>query len=251
MLATQLVLTSLRQVVLVTLSLGCTGAPDNAHPIASSDTAAIDSDTDSVDTDSPCPSGMVLIETFCIDRYEAAISEHSPYEVPTTGSAISEEGIVPQAYISGTVAAAVCEAAGKRLCTSDEWLRACAGPSDTIYPYGDDYDAKACNDSRSSHPIIDYFGEDPNRWSYSSMNDPGINQQPDTVDPTGANPDCVSAEGIYDLHGNLHEWVADPEGIFRGGFYADASINGEGCTYRTTAHSFDYHDYSTGFRCCF
>jgi hypothetical protein len=26
--------------------------------------------------------------------------------------------------------------------------------------------------------------------------------------------------------------------------------NGEGCTYATSAHAFDYHDYSTGFRCC-
>ena len=34
------------------------------------------------------------------------------------------------------------------------------------------------------------------------------------------------------------------------GFYVDATLNGPGCTYRTTAHSFEYHDYSTGFRCC-
>jgi sulfatase modifying factor 1 len=82
------------------------------------------------------------------------------------------------------------------------------------------------------------------------MNDPGINQQPDTVDPAGANPECVTAEGIFDMHGNLHEWIADPDGTFKGGFYADGSINGPGCTYATTAHAFDYHDYSTGFRCC-
>jgi hypothetical protein len=30
----------------------------------------------------------------------------------------------------------------------------------------------------------------------------------------------------------------------------DTQINGEGCAYATTAHGFDYHDYSTGFRCC-
>ena len=34
------------------------------------------------------------------------------------------------------------------------------------------------------------------------------------------------------------------------GFYADAKLNGPGCTYATTAHEFTYHDYSTGFRCC-
>ena len=55
---------------------------------------------------------------------------------------------------------------------------------------------------------------------------------------------------VVDLHGNLHEWISDPDGTFKGGFYADASINGSGCSYTTTAHSMSYHDYSTGFRCC-
>ena len=50
--------------------------------------------------------------------------------------------------------------------------------------------------------------------------------------------------------GNLHEWIEDPRGTFRGGFYLDTRHNGEGCTYATTAHSVKYHDYSTGFRCC-
>jgi formylglycine-generating enzyme required for sulfatase activity len=82
------------------------------------------------------------------------------------------------------------------------------------------------------------------------MNDPGINQQPGTLARSGEFSECVSADGAYDLHGNLHEWVADADGTFRGGFYADAAINGEGCSYTTTAHSRSYHDYSTGFRCC-
>ena len=52
------------------------------------------------------------------------------------------------------------------------------------------------------------------------------------------------------MMGNLHEWTADPAGTFRGGFYADTRVNGDGCGYRTTAHSAGYSDYSTGFRCC-
>ena len=55
---------------------------------------------------------------------------------------------------------------------------------------------------------------------------------------------------LFDLHGNLHEWVVDADGTFRGGFYVDVLINGPGCTYATTAHTSTYHDYSTGFRCC-
>jgi formylglycine-generating enzyme required for sulfatase activity len=61
---------------------------------------------------------------------------------------------------------------------------------------------------------------------------------------------CQTPEGVFDMMGNLHEWVWDQAGTFRGGYYVDTSRNGEGCEYRTTAHDFEYWDYSTGFRCC-
>jgi len=60
----------------------------------------------------------------------------------------------------------------------------------------------------------------------------------------------VSADGVFDLAGNLDEWTADPSGTFRGGDYVDDTLNGNGCAYTTTAHDASYHDYSTGFRCC-
>ena len=50
--------------------------------------------------------------------------------------------------------------------------------------------------------------------------------------------------------GNVHEWTAAASGTFRGGFYADTVVNGNGCLYRTTAHNDQHWDYSTGFRCC-
>lgn len=194
---------------------------------------------------------MALAGDVCVDRWEAHLVDASPYEVPEGGVATSAEGEVPQGYISGDVAALACEAAGKRLCSLDEWMRACGGPDGTTWPYGDTYDANACNDTYAGgHPVIDYFGTSSGIWDSEHMNDAGINQQPGTLDASGANPGCVTPEGIYDLHGNLHEWIADPDGTFKGGFYADAEINGEGCGYTTTAHSTDYHDYSTGFRCC-
>jgi formylglycine-generating enzyme required for sulfatase activity len=196
-----------------------------------------------------CPAGMVHIADFCIDKWEAFLEGQSPYEVPDSGVAATAKGVVPQAYISANVAAAACVAAGKRLCTSDEWLRACHGPAGTTYPYGSIHDSTACNEGRTVHPMKELFGVDVD-WMPDQMNDPRLNQLPNSLSPTGSYPACVSAEGVYDLHGNLHEWVADADGTFRGGFYVDAKINGEGCSYRTTAHGRSYHDYSTGFRCC-
>ena len=236
-------LTQLRILVAGCLVVGtCSCSTSNEVPSTEEPEAADRAGSD-------CLPGMARVEGFCIDRWEAYLEDRSPYEVPAEGVAASAQGKVPQGYISGDVAEQACQSAGKRLCTSEEWLRACRGPAATTYPYGDVYDPGACNEGRDTHPVIELFGNDTD-WSSEQMNDPRLNRLPNSLDSTGANPKCVSAEGIFDLHGNLHEWVADPLGTFRGGFYVDAEINGAGCLYRTTAHGRSYHDYSTGFRCC-
>jgi formylglycine-generating enzyme len=208
-----------------------------------------------------CPAGMIPIAAtppFCIDRYEAALvlasddSPWSPYFNPGTNAvrAASIAGAVPQAYVSGVQAAAACATAGKRLCTDAEWLRACRGPANTIYPYGDTRQPGACNDARAVNPVVEYFGSnDPSVFAMTGH--PCIDQLPASLDPTGANAGCVTAEGAFDMMGNLFEWTADPAGTFRGGDYVDTMINGEGCLFVTTAHDTQFWDYSTGFRCCF
>lgn len=202
-----------------------------------------------------CADGMVLVDTFCIDRYEAALIDDSaagapwsPYFNPgaTAVRAISAQGAVPQGYISQIQAGAACAAAGKRLCTDQEWLRACQGPSATTYPYGNIDQPGVCNDYRAVNPITSLVGSfDP-----LQLNNPCVNQQPQTLDRAGARSACVSAEGVFDLMGNLFEWTANPAGTFRGGDYVDTTLNGPGCLYTTTAHDATYHDYGTGFRCC-
>jgi len=202
-----------------------------------------------------CPEGMVFIHqgerSFCIDRYEAHLVDADPSRVPEPWElvAASAPNVVPQAYISADMAADACDAAGKRLCYPREWTRACTGPDRNTYPYGDDYEPGACNEGREQHPVIELFGDAAN-WLREQMNDPRLNQLADSLARTGEYADCVTPEGVHDLHGNLHEWVDDPSGTFRGGFYVDAERNGDGCSYHTDAHETDYHDYSTGFRCC-
>jgi formylglycine-generating enzyme len=216
-----------------------------------------------------CPKGMVRVTTYCVDRFEASIvivegakeTTWSPFYPPPndkTYRAVSLRSAVPQGYISGAMAERACKASGKRLCTDAEWLRACRGPMGFTYPYGNTRMPGVCNDARSTHPAVQCFGSSAS-WIYSELGYAGINQQADTVDLTGSHPGCVTAEGVYDMMGNEHEWIyddpakyADPVKAidFRGGFYADTKINGEGCLYRTSAHGFTHWDYSTGFRCC-
>jgi len=209
-----------------------------------------------------CPPGMTPIDTFCIDRYEASLrlsdadgghASSSPFRNPGTSAvkAVSIAGAVPQAYINQPQASAACLAAGKRLCTDAEWLRACRGPSGRTYPYGDARQPGACNDARAVNPLFDYFGtSDAAIFTEMNLTNSCIDQQPSSLQASGARPGCVTAEGVYDMMGNVHEWTADPAGTFRGGFYADTVLNGNGCLYATTAHDASYWDYSTGFRCC-
>ena len=224
-------------------------------------------DDDDATATGPCPADMVQVapvgeSAFCIDPFEGALEvqdgaawvPRTPYgalEASEVVRAVPADGVVPQSSISGAEAEAACGLSGKRLCTSAEWLAACRGPSDWTWPYGASHVADRCNDTYpGTHPVVDYFGTNVGIWNPASMNDPGINQQADTVEPGGAHAECVSDWGAFDMHGNLHEWVSDADGTFRGGFFGDAEINGPGCTYATTAHTMGYHDYSTGFRCC-
>jgi sulfatase modifying factor 1 len=218
-------------------------------------------------TAAPCPPEMVQIDGFCVDRYEGYLvdvgpdggeSPHSPYDVVGDASVRAKNavGAVPQGYISQLEATAACENAGKRLCSLDEFALACRGPdAGNYYPYGGEtHEPGDCNEGKGSEmPVL--FGDNAGDWTFDDFNDPRLNQLEGGLAPSGSYPKCVSPYGVFDCVGNLHEWGSDPpdengHGRFRGGFYGDAEENGHGCLYVTSAHDVDYHDYSTGFRCC-
>ncbi|MBS2019238.1 MAG: SUMF1/EgtB/PvdO family nonheme iron enzyme [Deltaproteobacteria bacterium] len=207
-------------------------------------------------TPRPCPSNMAHVGTSCVDKYEGSLVEiqangtetaFSPYQAPNGHHvrAVSRPGVVPQAHISMVEAKRACAASGKRLCKAAEWKKACKGPENTRFPYGEKRVANACVDTNRSSPMNKLFG---GVRTAASMNDPRANQMANTVEKTGATATCTNGYGVNDMVGNVHEWTDD--GSFRGGYYLDTKLNGDGCDYRTTAHARDYYDYSTGFRCC-
>jgi sulfatase modifying factor 1 len=204
-----------------------------------------------------CLPGMVAVEGFCIDRYEASLvrvnggDAISPFFNPGVEEvrAVSIQGAVPQGYIDQIQATSACLASGKRLCTNVEWLRACQGSKATIYPYGNVLEPGICNDERSVHPAVEYFGT-TSTSIFSHLDNACLNQLPGSLDSAGARSGCETADGAFDMMGNVHEWTADPAGTFRGGYYMDTVKNGSGCLYATTAHTTSHWDYSTGFRCC-
>ncbi|NUP04625.1 MAG: SUMF1/EgtB/PvdO family nonheme iron enzyme [Polyangiaceae bacterium] len=164
--------------------------------------------------------------------------------------AVSKKGVVPQAYASGKDAALVCGNAGKRLCSLHEWRTACRGADNRDFPYGTAYQNAVCNVVRETHPGILL-------WDNPSINhtDPRFNLLTSKTGPllrrTGATVKCASVWGddaIFDMVGNVDEWIDDPEGTFVGAFYARGRK--DGCQAKVENHPFAYADYSTGIRCC-
>jgi hypothetical protein len=210
-----------------------------------------------------CPPDMASVGgRFCIDRYEASLVERgdggalepwSPFATPESGRVLlaqSVAGVVPQAYVSGAQAQRACAAVHKRLCEPVEWRAACGGSQGSAYPYGPTRIPGKCHDSGVAPMLVLHASELKSGWGPAALNDPRLDQLEGTVAKTGAFGECANDYGVFDMVGNLDEWTADPNGTFQGGLWLDTELHGEGCAYRTIAHDFGYHDYSTGFRCC-
>ena len=187
-------------------------------------------------------------------------SAHGPLAVPAPPDfelsedfeprAESHEGVTPNGYLSGDIADLACRNAGKRLCTEQEWVLACRGEGGHKFPYGDHYEEGRCNVFREAHPAQILHGD----MSTGHL-DPRLNLVDGASGPllrkTGATGTCKSPWGgdaIYDLVGNLDEWVNADKGAFLGGFYSRSTR--EGCDSKVSSHPRAYFDYSLGARCC-
>lgn len=165
--------------------------------------------------------------------------------------AVSRSGVLPQGYLTYHTARQACSRAGKRLCTELEWVAACRSERGTKHPYGDTFEPGRCNVFRAMHPAYELHGN-----SSVGHLDPRLHlvleegRTPMLLE-TGSLKGCVSAhgaDGVYDMVGNLDEWIENPEGTFVGGFYARATR--EGCEAKIDSHAAIYTDYSLGARCC-
>jgi formylglycine-generating enzyme required for sulfatase activity len=139
---------------------------------------------------------MVRVGPICVDKYEASVwsepgghgvqypqsDPRYPATFPVNGNwteplyAASVKGVAPAVFITWFQAQQACALAGKRLLTNAEWQMAAAGTPD---PGVNGDGINTCN-----------------------TNTPGPL-------PTGSSVNCVSKWGVYDMVGNVGEWVAD------------------------------------------
>jgi formylglycine-generating enzyme required for sulfatase activity len=147
-------------------------------------------------------------------------------------------------------AKATCEAQGKRLCSAREWTLACEGPDRFPYPHGYDRDAGACNvDQPHRFPDSDALARADLRERELARLDQRT--------ASGEREQCVSAYGVYDLVGNVDEWVVPdgseegagsrPKTALKGGYYGPVRAR---CRPTTTSHGVTFKFYQVGFRCC-
>ncbi|EYF02730.1 putative serine/threonine protein kinase [Chondromyces apiculatus DSM 436] len=126
-------------------------------------------------------------------------------------------------------AAELCEMRGRRLCTELEWERACKGPSNTRYEYGNKFEAKSCPTGLKKDTPLSEFEK------------------------------CASGFGARAMHGYVWEWTASPwkrgkvtegeeKGVLRGGFGGTPYANMR-CTSVKAADP-AVVSWEAGFRCC-
>jgi formylglycine-generating enzyme len=201
-------------------------------------------------------------KTFCIDATEVTAEQFAEYAKvpPTIAMPARCAGVVltypttdanpkaPQFNVTWCDAFAYCAWAGKRLCgvldkgkpigsDNSEWTYVCTQGGKTAFPYGDTYDAAACVVGR-----------------------PDPMARPEPVTSFGnCTGDMPPYSDIYDLSGNVSEWVDECVGTScraLGGFFGDsdqqslkcASISGT--TGKTNELDIKSIYSGLGFRCC-
>jgi len=163
-----------------------------------------------IDNQSPPKDEMVFVPSgnFYIDKYEFP----------------NHYGYYPLLRLTWPEACAECRKQGKELCTPEQWEAAYYGNKKLRYPYGP---VSKVNDR-------DYCN------TYGSMDSSAV--------PSGLYENCVNDLGIYDMGGNVFEWVSRNE---KEVFMADQSYlltSIEGALYNIEGA--DHRHEFLGFRCC-
>lgn len=174
-----------------------------------------------------CAAGFVGREGCRVETYRIGVCIDL-FEYP------NQPGVLPATMSTFNEAAAACDIEGKRLCRDSEWTLACRG----------------------SQELTDcQFGLHKPEFSRERLWDPSQTaRELSRVDGRRASgrSGCVSERGVFDLPGNLEEWVQAQgsggyDAALKGGHFNKSSIGCERTVYVRQIHTRSPH---VGFRCC-
>lgn len=152
------------------------------------------------------PSHTVYLDAYYIDKYEVTNSQYRACvdagicETPTKNRSHTRENYFdspefdsyPVIYINWDMAKAFCEWRGGYLPTEAQWEKAARGTDGQTYPWGE------------QEPADETFGN----FKYEGYVEDPQGLTGDTV-TVGSYEKGVSPFGVYDMIGNVYEWVAD------------------------------------------
>ena len=155
------------------------------------------------------PIQTVTLSDYYIDQFEVTNAEYNACvraeacALPSSASsathisyfANSQYEDYPVIYVSWHAAAKYCTWRGGRLPTEAEWEKAERGTDERVYPWGISFDGS----------LVNFCELNCDRTWANRTEDDG---QADTA-PVGSYPQGASPYGIYDMAGNVTEWVAD------------------------------------------
>jgi formylglycine-generating enzyme required for sulfatase activity len=184
---------------------------------------------------SQCASSKRRLVRYCVDRYEWP----------------NRAGELPSVLVDFKDASTACERTGKRLCEENEWVFACEGEDMLPYTTGYERDRTACVMDRPYHRRPRRL----ERWD-ECMGSPDCKRdfaRLDQREASGASPRCVSPFGVFDMNGNVNEWVTlageryPHRGGLKGGWWGPVR---DRCRPTVRFHDESDWGYEIGFRCC-
>jgi formylglycine-generating enzyme required for sulfatase activity len=140
------------------------------------------------------PVHKVYVNTFLMDKYQVSVGHYARFLEATSHEVQEEWSLMnrpqhqnrPVANVDWADAVAYCKWAGKRLPTEAEWEKAARGTDGRIYPWGNEPPTKFLANS----------GKEV--WSSHTA-----------LTQVGTFEEGKSPYGIYDMAGNVWEWVSD------------------------------------------